>query len=98
MNSPAMPQLPAWLAALLIAFALSASHLLNGAEDHSTEAAQAQALEAEHRQADAEQADLRHTQAVCGPNTGWVQLKNGARACTDKRGRLTGQLLAEGTP
>lgn len=93
----ALPQLQAWLAALLIAFALGASHLL-GPDDHSFENDQAQELEAAQRQAAAEAAYIRRAQAVCGPNTGWVELPDGTRVCTTKRGKRTGVLLAGANP
>lgn len=63
----------AWLAALALALLLSAAHLLDGPDDHSTEAAQALAVEDAYRAADQRARFERAAQAACGPITAQVQ-------------------------
>lgn len=85
-----------WLAAALLCLILGSANLLDGPDDHSFEVAQAQELEALQR---AEGARLRYEQTaqrICGANTGWVELPDGTRRCTDKRGRPSDVYLLAG--
>lgn len=45
-----------------------------------------------------EQRYIAWVQASCGPETWWKPRTDGALACTDKRGRSTGQVLVEAQP
>ena len=78
-----------WTLAVLTALVLSTAYLLDGPSDHQAAmdaAADAKATQAEQRaQARFEKA----AQQMCGENSGWTKLENGAVQCFTKTGRKT---------
>ncbi len=80
----------AWLSALAIVLLYIVVAVLDGPTDHSTEAAQAQALDDAHQAA---QARLRYERAAAmacgGENAAWSELDGGAIQCRTKHGRKT---------
>ena len=78
-----------WGLAVLTALVLSTAYLLDGPSDHQAAmdaAADAKATQAEKRaQARFEKA----AQQMCGENSGWTKLENGAVQCFTKRGHKT---------
>lgn len=86
----------AWLAALAIVLAYIGMAALDGPTDHSTEVAQAQAIDDAHK---AEAARLRFeaaAQAMCGPQAAWRAIDQASVQCLTKRGRKT--IVAQVTP
>ena len=79
----------AWLAACAIALVLAGANLLDGPTDHSTEAAQAQALDDAYA-AEAARLTLQdRIQTSCGPNAAWRERADGDIQCLNKHGRKT---------
>ena len=78
-----------WCLAVAVALVLSTAYLLDGPSDHQAAidaAADAKATQAEQ----AQQARFeKAAQAMCGENSGWTQLENGAVQCFTKTGRKT---------
>jgi hypothetical protein len=78
-----------WTLAALTALVLSTAYLLDGPSDHQAAmdaAADAKATQAEQKsQARFEKA----AQQMCGENSGWTKLENGAVQCLTKRGHKT---------
>lgn len=62
------------------------------------EAARAEAAHLKRLQEQGERDYIQFTQRLCGPETGWLARADGARDCTTKHGRRTGQLLAGANP
>lgn len=90
------PALTPWLAAIAIVLAYICMAVLDGPTDHSTEVAQAQALDDAHK---AEAARLRFeaaAQAMCGPQAAWRAVDQTSVQCFNKRGRKT--IVAQVTP
>ncbi len=79
----------AWLAALAIVLAYVVMSVLDGPTDHSTEVAQAQALDDAHRADLARQRFERAAQAMCGDNAAWAEVAPGAVQCYTHRGAKT---------
>jgi hypothetical protein len=78
-----------WTLAALAALVLSTAYLLDGPSDHQAAidaAADAKATQREQ----AQQARFeKAAQQMCGENSGWTQLENGAVQCFTKRGHKT---------
>ena len=71
---------------------------LDGPTDHSTEVAQAQAIDDAYA-AEAERlAQQTRIQANCGPNAAWTERADGDVQCLDKRGRKTIIIVAAVKP
>ncbi len=92
MSRPTLCTLPTaanWACAALLAMALGCSHLL-GPDDHSTEQAQADELQAAQRQALADQRREAAAAQLCmrfgGPNAAHRWSASGELQCTTKRG------------
>ena len=79
----------AWLSAIAIVLLYIMAAVLDGPTDHSTEVAQAQALDDAHK---TEAARLRFeaaAQAMCGPQAAWRAVDQTSVQCLTKRGRKT---------
>lgn len=79
----------AWLSAIAIVLLYIMAAVLDGPTDHSTEVAQAQAIDDAHK---AEAARLRFeaaAQAMCGPQAAWRAVDQTSVQCLTKRGRKT---------
>jgi len=79
----------AWLSAIALVLAYIGMAVLDGPTDHSTEVAQAQAIDDAHI---AEAARLRFeaaAQAMCGPQAAWRAVDQTSVQCLTKRGRKT---------
>lgn len=83
--------------ALLLAAALSTSHLLDGhifeITDHHNEHAQAAALQDALKAEAAAQRFAQAAAALCGPNAGYLETADGSLACTTKKGKRTGVVV-----
>lgn len=79
----------AWLSAIAIVLLYIMAAVLDGPTDHSTEAAQAQALDDAHRAAQYRQRFERAAARACGENAAWSELEGGAIQCRTKHGRKT---------
>ena len=85
-RSPLTP----WLAAIAIVLAYIGIAALDGPTAHSTEVAQAQALDDAHRAAQYRQRFERAAARACGgENAAWSELEGGAIQCRTKHGRKT---------
>lgn len=87
-----------WSLAAIIAAILSTSHLLDTGNtfeitDHSTEHAQAAALQDAINAEAAHARYMRAAAAICGENAGYLETADGAIACTTKKGKRTGVVL-----
>lgn len=78
-----------WLAALAIVLAYIIITVLDGPTDHSTEVAQAQALDDAHAFEAARLAQQARVQRACGANAAWRERDDGHIQCLDKHGRKT---------
>lgn len=79
----------AWLSAIAIVLLYIVVAVLDGPTDHSTEAAQAQALDDAYA-AEAARLTLQdRIQTSCGPNAAWRERADGDIQCLDKHGRKT---------
>lgn len=90
------PAIAPWLAAIAIVLAYICMAALDGPTDHSTDVAQAQAIDDAHK---AEAARLRFeaaAQAMCGPQAAWRAVDQTSVQCLNKRGRKT--IVAQVTP
>lgn len=89
-----------WSLAVAIAALLSTAYLLDGPDDHSTEWAQAQNIEAAMRAAQAAVRFDRAARAMCGgENAAWSDLGDGTVQCANKLGQRTVRLaVAEVRP
>ena len=80
----------AWLSAIAIVLLYIMAAVLDGPTDHSTEVAQAQALDDAHRAAQYRQRFERAAARACGgENAAWSELEGGAIQCRTKHGRKT---------
>ena len=77
-----------WLAGITIALLIAAGINLD-IDDHSAEAAQAVDLQYAINQAIEQKRFDRAAQAVCGPQSPWVQLPDGSVQCSTRHGRPT---------
>lgn len=84
------PRITPWLAAIAIVLAYIGAAVLDGPTDHSTEIAQAQALDDAYRAAQYRQRYERAAARACGgENAAWSELDGGAIQCRTKHGRKT---------
>ena len=79
----------AWLSAIAIVLLYIMAAVLDGPTDHSTEAAQAQALDDAHRAAQYRQRFERAAAEICGINASFTEIGNGVIQCATKHGRKT---------
>ncbi len=91
-----------WPGAAVLALVLGTSHLLDtfDAWRHQVQALQA-AAEVRYSAQLELQAERDYTQFIqrqCGAENWWLPRADGARECTTKHGRRTGQLLAGANP
>lgn len=77
--------------AVLIALTLSASHLLDGPEDHSGDWSASDAITEQQAEAAARASRDFAAQAVCGPNAGYAWLSDKELQCFTKHGRKAGK-------
>lgn len=85
----ALPSLTAWLAGFVLALVIGCSHYLDDIPDHSAEWDQVVNLQGAI-QASIEQGKFdRAAQAVCGPQSPWVETADGSVQCSTKHGRPT---------
>ena len=79
----------AWLSAIAIVLLYIMAAVLGGPTDHSTEAAQAQALDDAYAAEAARLTLQARIQTNCGPNAAWRERADGDIQCLDKHGRKT---------
>ena len=78
-----------WTLAALTALILSTAYLLDGPSDHQAAIDAAADAKATQREQAAMARFEKAAQAMCGENSGWTQLANGAVQCFNKTGRKT---------
>jgi hypothetical protein len=83
------PAITPWLSAIAIVLAYIGMAALDGPTDHSTEVAQAQAIDDAHKAEAARLAQQARIQSACGPNAAWRERSDGDIQCLDKHGRKT---------
>ena len=74
---------------IALAFAVVLCWFGPALDDHSAEADQAVDLQAAINQAIAQEKFAQAAQAVCGPQSPWVQLNDGSVQCSTKHGKPT---------
>ena len=79
----------AWLSAFAVVLLYIMAAVLDGPTDHSTEAAQAQALDDAYAAEAARLTLQARIQTNCGPNAAWRERADGDIQCTTKHGRKT---------
>lgn len=87
-----------WLGACLLALAIVSGQLLDQWDAWRVAAEKAEAAQLANLARQGEEEYIRWAQGVCGAETWWKQRADGARVCTTKHGRPTGQLLAGANP
>lgn len=78
-----------WTMAVAVALVLSTAYLLDGPSDHQAAIDAAADVKATQREQAALARFEKAAQAMCGENSGWTKLENGAVQCFTKTGRKT---------
>ena len=78
-----------WTLAVAMAAVLSTAYLLDGPSDHQAAIDAAADVKATQREQAALARFEKAAQAMCGENSGWTKLENGAVQCFTKTGRKT---------